>query len=280
MTALIRSSAVPLALGLTLSLVIAVGGAAPARAATPIWETGGIGGAIALADTGDFAAGPLLTTMGGDLNIYVLFGGEDARYTAVRAWEINMGTFAPSFLTDSKVGKGKKKVAAEKAAAEADPDAPPPAPKVLVGTPRIKVGGSSWRSERFRAELGGIGLVDLLALAGVPAMTAFLGPTFGGRLQVVYPDGSAAGVGALLLTGGLTAGAALGPSALVRLDSAAEWDPFVLAIDFKAAVLLGLSLNRFDIPLSFRIEGDGSMGPATQWKPSWKAMFSTLLTFD
>lgn len=254
-----------------------------ALAATPTWEAGGIGGAIALADNGDVAAGPMLTTMGGDLNIYVLFGGEDKRYTAVRAWEIDMGTFVPSFLTDSKVGKGKKKKAAEQAAAEKEAgegEVAPPAAKVLQGTPRLKFGGSSWRGERFRAELGGTGLVDLLALARVPTMTAYLGPTFGGRLQVLYGKGSAAGAGALLLTGGLAAGAALGPSAIVRLDSTAEWDPFVLALDLKAAMMLGLSLNRFDVPLSFRLDGEGAVTPAVGWTPQWKAMFAALLTFD
>lgn len=258
-----------------------------ARAAPHPWERSGIGGAVALSESGDVAGGPILTTLGGDLNIYVLFGGEDERYSAVRAWAVDLGTFVPSFVTADRTGKNRKKAAAEKAAAAvaaaaekaSGEEAPPAGPKVLVGTPRLKVGGSAWRSERFRVELGGTGLVDLLALARVPATTAYLGPTFGGRSQVVYLDGGAAGTGALLLTGGLAAGAALGPS-ILRLDSVAELDPFVLGVDLKAAMLLGFSLNRLDVPLSFRIQGDGTVRPATGWEPEWTAMGTALFTVD
>lgn len=248
-----------------------------------VLDAGGLGGAAATDENGLFAGGVALTHLAGDFDTWVLFGPADADGRVVRAWKVGVGEWTPTFITDRK--ELSRRTQNEKAdAAHQAGEAPPEAPKrhLLMGSPLFRLGGDTWQGERFRCDVGGEGLLNLLDLAGVAPARAYGGLTFGGRSQVTYAsaDHDARGLGAVVLTAGVGAGGTLAQSVVGRLEAAAELDPFLGEVVLHGGALLGGTLSRADVPLGLRADGEVWARPSASTPAEWRAMFYALVSSD
>jgi hypothetical protein len=246
-----------------------------------ILDDGGIGVAAAMGDEGELAVGPALTDLAGDISIQVLFADPDDYDMVVRAWEVRAGGWSPSYL-GNRSKRRKAKARAEAPDMPPPPIGPPPVEKVklLQGNPTIAVGGDAWNNERFYAELGGTGMLDLLAPGGTPPTKAYVGPTFGGRAEVVYPrsrDNDAPAGGGVLIDAGLAAGVVLGVDAILRMDASAEIDPFILDSALVGRALVSASLDRAEVPLAVRVEGKVEADPDADFALDWRALVAVVI---
>ncbi len=253
----------------------------PALAA--VLDAGGLGGALATDENGLLAGGVALTHLAGDFDAWVLFGPEDSEGRVVRAWKLGIGEWTPTFITDRKeLSRRTQNEKADEALQAGEP--PPEAPKrhLLMGSPLFRLGGDTWQNERFRCDVGGEGLFNLLDLAGVAPARAYAGLTFGGRTQVTYDsaDHDARGLGALVLAGGVAAGGTVAQSVVGRLEGAAELDPFLGEVVLHGGALLGGTLSRADVPLGLRADGEVWSRPGNAWSTEWRAMFYALVSSD
>lgn len=231
------------------------------------WGDVALGVGMGLSRSGEITVGPELRTGDGTLDVYVLFRTMDTAPPLVRAWGVDFGRWVPELFTNTPSPPP-----------EAPPNdgtapKPPPPPRVVLGVPVLRIGGDTSRGERFRAELGATGLVDLLVPAGISPREGWIGPTFGARLTTAYPRSGGAGVGQLLLDAGLSGGAELADTVTVRAEARVDLDAPVLDVDLRGALQLGLNLRRFDVPLVVSTTGDAWIDPATSWTPTWSARF-------
>lgn len=245
-----------------------------------ILDAGGIGAAGATNDEGALAGGLALSHLAGDFDAWVLFGSPDANENVVRAWNFSVGGWTPTFITERKpVSKGDQNQQSE-LGLPVDPASRKR--KLLLGTPLLRVGGSTWNDERFRADVGGEGLLNFLDLMGVAPSSAYAGLTFGGRTEVVYSstDRDIPATGALVLSGGVAAGGTVANAAVGRLKGRVELDPFLGEVVLNSGVLLAGSLARTDVPLALRADLEAWTHPARDMATDWRAMLYALVSSD
>ncbi|MBM4364720.1 MAG: hypothetical protein FJ102_00785 [Deltaproteobacteria bacterium] len=245
-----------------------------------ILDAGGIGAAGATNQDGALAGGLALSHLAGDFDAWVLFGSPDASENVVRAWNFSVGGWTPTFITERKpVSKGDQNQQSELGVAT-DPGAKKR--KLLLGTPLLRVAGSTWTGERFRADMGGEGMINLLDLAGVAPASAYAGLTFGGRTEVVYSsvNRDTAATGALVLDAGVALGGTVANAAVGRLKGRVEVDPFLGEVVLNSGVLLAGSLARTDVPLALRVDLEAWTHPARDMATDWRAMLYALVSSD
>jgi hypothetical protein len=237
-----------------------------------ILDAGLLGARVGVHDSGDVAVGPTLVSLPGGLDIYALFGPETEALPVLRRWEVAVGGWAPDYLSDRRKRKADR--ASKKNARPGTPPPTPPPEKLVVGAPLLALGGNAWEGERVHAEIGGVGLVNLLQPAGVAAQDAYAGVSFGGGSRVRYFDGASAGEGALLVHAGLGGGGHVGDVLLVRAVANAELEPLVLDLRLRGDLLVGVSLLPADAPVTVQVRVAADVAPLQGWAPSGEAGLS------
>ncbi|MBM4390524.1 MAG: hypothetical protein FJ090_05340 [Deltaproteobacteria bacterium] len=243
-----------------------------------ILDAGGIGAAGATNQDGALAGGLALSHLAGDFDAWVLFGSPDANENVVRAWNVSVGGWTPTFITERKaLSRGEQNQQSD-LGVPADPGAR----KLLLGTPLLRLAGSTWAGERFRADMGGESLLNFLDLAGVAPPSAYAGLTFGGRAEVVYSsvNRDTAATGALVLDAGVAMGGTVASAAAGRLKGRVEVDPFLGEVVLNSGALLAGSLARADVPLALRADLEAWTRPARAMATDWRAMLYVLASSD
>ncbi len=234
-----------------------------------ILDGGLLGGMVGVHSSGDVAVGPALVSVPGGMGMEVLLGPETEELPVVRRWEVEVGGWVPDYLGGRKARKAAAASQRNQRPGE-KPPAPPPE-RVVLGSPRLAIGGNAWEAERVHAVLGGDGLVNVLQTAGVRSEQAYAGITFGGASRVRYLEAVAAGEGALLAHAGLGGGGRVGDAAVFRAVADAEVEPLLGKLRLRADVLVGLSLLPADAPVALQLRARGEVAPLEAWAASGEA---------
>lgn len=234
-----------------------------------ILDAGLLGGMVGVHPSGDVAVGPAMVSVPGGMGVAVLFGPETAELPVVRRWEVEVGGWVPDYLGGRKARKAA--VASRRNQRPGEKPAEPPPEKLVLGSPRLAIGGNAWEGERAHAVLGGDGLVNVLQPTGVRSDQGHGGITFGGASRVRYREGEDRGEGALLVHAGLGGGGRLGEAAVFRAAADAEVEPLAWDLRLRADVLVGLSLLPADAPVALQLRARGELAPLAAWAASGEA---------
>lgn len=223
----------------------------------------GLGPTVGYTSAGGLAGGFSIAPPNEDTVIRFLFGPKDEEGRVLREWTLEVGHWGPSLDEDAPdvpldLGDGAEL-----------PETPDQ--DILVAVPHLLVGGDLPGEERFVFAFDIDGLLDLPAIAKVPASTFYAGPMAGAGVRVAYATRETGGqpVGGVRVGGGAAMGVAVADVFDVRLIGDARVDPFVGGGTLRAGALLGLSLLRAGAPMGLSVAGEVERGLESDAALAW-----------
>lgn len=223
----------------------------------------GLGPTVAYGSEGGLAAGFSIAPPNEDTVIRFLFAPKDEQDRVLHQWALEVGTWGPSIDDDEipevplDLGEGELPK--------------PPKQEIVMAVPHLLVGGDVAREERFVLEFDIDGLLDVPALAKVPARTFYAGPMAGAGMRVAYATRETGGQpqGGVRVGGGAVIGANVADVFTTRLIGDARVDPFVGGGTLRAGALLGLSLLQVGAPMGLSVAGEVERGLEADAALAW-----------